>query len=495
MDKYTQAVALAEQEREAVLASESGKTAEQKALAEQTYQDAISLANQEYQAAVESANAKATDVNLILAQGYAQSAEQAQAWVAKSAEISAEETANAESYKQELLGIYSQYVSDVQSERKSEYEARNEALRDLQALNERYTAAEASTNEKRTASMDKAAQKQIATLLEMVVESGAAYSDLDDSTQQMVGEFLESLDKLSPETKESLNQTLKGMGMTIDDNGKLLYDGGEKSGQEVIDGWESKVPDLLDATDDAFREMDKRLSSEKLKSPDAGPVNNAYAVGKSARDMMQSALDNNPVYVSVRTRTNASGGYWAKGGVTRYAKGGVSPTIHKHAAGVFTKRTRLWDPVTGINEYGEAGHEALLPLKQSVYNEIAKGIVRQLSPAKLSSVVSMLKSAVQSRAENVTIQVIEKQNLKAAEKAVSGESDSEDLRAELSALRAKIDRIIEAIGKSVPDMNAFANIIIRAFTSLRVEMDGRDIGEIVDERLGELYGLREKGAI
>ena len=173
----------------------------------------------------------------------------------------------------------------------------------------------------------------------------------------------------------------------------------------------------------------------------------------------------------------------------------MTPEIHKHAAGVFTKRTRLWDPVTGINEYGEAGHEALLPLKTSVYDEIAKGIVRQLSPAKLSSVVSMLKSAVQSRAESVTIQVIEKQNLKAAEKAVSGESDSEDLREELSALRAKIDRMIEAIGKSVPDMNAFASIILRAFTGLRVEMDGRDVGEIVDERLGELYGQRERGEI
>ena len=107
----------------------------------------------------------------------------------------------------------------------------------------------------------------------------------------------------------------------------------------------------------------------------------------------------------------------------------------------------------------------------------------------------MLKSAVQSRAESVTIQVIEKQNLKAAEKAVSGESDSEDLREELSALRAKIDRMIEAIGKSVPDMNAFASIILRAFTGLRVEMDGRDVGEIVDERLGELYGQRERGEI
>lgn len=492
-DKYTQAIAYAEQEREAVLNSEAGKNEAQRALAEQAYQDAINDANRDYQAAVDAANAKSTDVSLILAQGYAQNAEQAQAWVAKSAEISAEETANYEGYKQELLDIRDEFISSVQSKQASEYEATANAQRRLLEANEKYASKEAATNSKRADSMDATTQRQIAALLEMVVESGAAYGDLDATTQQMVDEFLETIGKLSPETKESLNETLKGMGMTIDDNGKLLYDGGEKSGQEVIEGWESKVPDLMDAADDAIKKMSEKTGGSKVAGPSMGSISGAYSQAAQARSVIQDYLNYHPVYASVRT--NARGGYWAKGGVTKYARGGVSPTIHKHAAGVFTKRTRLWDPVTGINEYGEAGHEALLPLKQSVYNEIAKGIVRQLSPAKLSSVVSMLKSAVQSRAENVTIQVIEKQNLKAAEKAVSGESDSEDLRAELSALRAKIDRIIEAIGKSVPDMNAFANIIIRAFTSLRVEMDGRDIGEIVDERLGELYGLREKGAI
>lgn len=243
----------------------------------------------------------------------------------------------------------------------------------------------------------------------------------------------------------------------------------------------------------ASNAMSQKFAATKLTVPKV-TVNGAVTAAANAINAMQSYANSRSISVSVRT-SHAAGGYWARGGVTKYARGGITPEIHKHAAGVFTKRTRLWDPVTGINEYGEAGHEALLPLKTSVYDEIAKGIVRQLSPAKLSSVVSMLKSAVQSRAESVTIQVIEKQNLKAAEKAVSGESDSEDLREELSALRAKIDRMIEAIGKSVPDMNAFASIILRAFTGLRVEMDGRDVGEIVDERLGELYGQRERGEI
>ena len=123
-DKYTQAIAYAEQEKQAVLNSEAGKNAEQQALAEQAYQNAINNASREYQAAVESATAKNTDVNLILAQGYAQNAELALAWTQKQAEISAQETANAEAYKQALLDIQAEYVQSVESGRANKYQAR-----------------------------------------------------------------------------------------------------------------------------------------------------------------------------------------------------------------------------------------------------------------------------------------------------------------------------------------------------------------------------------
>lgn len=239
--------------------------------------------------------------------------------------------------------------------------------------------------------------------------------------------------------------------------------------------------------------MEEKTSSTTLTGPKMGAVQGAISAAQAAINAMQAYSNYRSISVSARVN-HASGGYWAKGGVTKYANGGVSPKIRKHAAGVFTKRTRLWDPVTGINEYGEAGHEALLPLKQSVYDEIAKGIVRQLSPAKLSGLVSTLKSAVQSRAEAVTIQITEKQDLKAAEKAVSAEPDNGELRAEIAVLHEKIDRIIETVRKSAPNMHAFAEIMIQALAGLRVEMDGETVGEVIDERLGELYELREGGA-
>ena len=497
-DKYTQAIAYAEQEREAVLNSEAGKNEEQKALAEQAYQDAINTAAKEYQAAVDAANAKCNDTSEIIAQGYAKNADLAHAWSEEQAMIAAEETANANAYKQELVNAYQSYVDEMKQKGADEYTARDNLQKQLLDIEERYTDRIASTNNRRAANLDEATQKQIATLLEMVAESGSAYDDLDSTTQQMVDGFMENIDRLSPETKESLNDTLKGMGMTIDSNGKLLYTSGEKSGQEVIKGWKSKIPSMQSAADEAIKEIDSRMKSGKVSAPSMGNIGNAYNAAANARAQIQSYLNNNPVYATVRT-SHAAGGYWARGGVTKYARGGMTPEIHKHAAGVFTKRTRLWDPVTGINEYGEAGHEALLPLKTSVYDEIAKGIVRQLSPAKLSGIVDMLRSAVRERNETVTVQVQERRDLRAAEKATLHEEDSgvEELREEVAVLGSRMEQVLTLLKELLGTSKSGANALLQALLGMRIDLDGEAVGRLIapeiNERLNDLYELEERG--
>lgn len=497
-DKYTQAIAYAEQEREAVLNSEAGKNEEQKALAEQAYQDAINTAAKEYQAAVDAANAKCNDTSEIIAQGYAKNADLAHAWSEEQAMIAAEETANANAYKQELVNAYQSYVDEMQQKGADEYTARDNLQKQLLDIEERYTDRIASTNNRRAANLDEATQKQIATLLEMVAESGSAYDDLDSTTQQMVDGFMENIDRLSPETKESLNDTLKGMGMTIDSNGKLLYTSGEKSGQEVIKGWKSKIPSMQSAADEAIKEIDARMKADLVSSPGIRPIEGTGTVAANALNQIQSYLNNNPVYVSVRT-SHAAGGYWARGGVTKYARGGMTPEIHKHAAGVFTKRTRLWDPVTGINEYGEAGHEALLPLKTSVYDEIAKGIVRQLSPAKLSGIVDMLRSAVRERNETVTVQVQERRDLRAAEKATLHEEDSgvEELREEVAVLGSRMEQVLTLLKELLGTSKSGANALLQALLGMRIDLDGEAVGRLIapeiNERLNDLYELEERG--
>lgn len=497
-DKYTQAIAYAEQEREAVLNSEAGKNEEQKALAEQAYQDAINTAAKEYQAAVDAANAKCNDTSEIIAQGYAKNADLAHAWSEEQAMIAAEETANANAYKQELIDVYQNYIDEVNRKGYEEVSDKDNLQKQLMDIEERYTDRIASTNNRRAANLDEATQKQIATLLEMVAESGSAYDDLDSTTQQMVDGFMENIDRLSPETKESLNDTLKGMGMTIDSNGKLLYTSGEKSGQEVIRGWKSKIPTMQSAADEAIKEIDARMKAGLVSSPGIRPIEGTGTVAANARNQIQSYLNNNPVYVSVRT-SHAAGGYWARGGVTKYARGGITPEIHKHAAGVFTKRTRLWDPVTGINEYGEAGHEALLPLKTSVYDEIAKGIVRQLSPAKLSGIVDMLRSAVRERNETVTVQVQERRDLRAAEKATLHEEDSgvEELREEVAVLGSRMEQVLTLLKELLGTSKSGANALLQALLGMRIDLDGEAVGRLIapeiNEQLNDLYELEERG--
>ena len=497
-DKYTQAIAYAEQEREAVLNSEAGKNEEQKALAEQAYQDAINTAAKEYQAAVDAANAKCNDTSEIVAQGYAKNADLAHAWSEEQAMIAAEETANANAYKQELIDVYQNYIDEVNRKGYEEVSDKDNLQKQLMDIEERYTDRIASTNNRRAANLDEATQKQIATLLEMVAESGSAYDDLDSTTQQMVDGFMENIDRLSPETKDSLNDTLKGMGMTIDSNGKLLYTSGEKSGQEVIKGWKSKIPTMQSAADEAIKEIDARMKAGLVSSPGIRPIEGTGTVAANARNQIQSYLNNNPVYVSVRT-SHAAGGYWARGGVTKYARGGMTPEIHKHAAGVFTKRTRLWDPVTGINEYGEAGHEALLPLKTSVYDEIAKGIVRQLSPAKLSGIVDMLRSAVRERNETVTVQVQERRDLRAAEKATLHEEDSgvEELREEVAVLGSRMEQVLTLLKELLGTSKSGANALLQALLGMRIDLDGEAVGRLIapeiNEQLNDLYELEERG--
>lgn len=497
-DKYTQAIAYAEQEREAVLNFEAGKNEEQKALAEQAYQDAINTAAKEYQAAVDAANAKCNDTSEIIAQGYAKNADLAHAWSEEQAMIAAEETANANAYKQELIDVYQNYIDEVNRKGYEEVSDKDNLQKQLLDIEERYTDRIASTNNRRAANLDEATQKQIATLLEMVAESGSAYDDLDSTTQQMVDGFMENIDRLSPETKDSLNDTLKGMGMTIDSNGKLLYTSGEKSGQEVVRGWKSKIPSMQSAADEAIKEIDARMKAGLVSSPGIRPIEGTGTVAANARNQIQSYLNNNPVYVSVRT-SHATGGYWARGGVTKYARGGMTPEIHKHAAGVFTKRTRLWDPVTGINEYGEAGHEALLPLKTSVYDEIAKGIVRQLSPAKLSGIVDMLRSAVRERNETVTVQVQERRDLRAAEKATLHEEDSgvEELREEVAVLGSRMERVLTLLKELLGTSKSGANALLQALLGMRIDLDGEAVGRLIapeiNERLNDLYELEERG--
>ena len=155
--------------------------------------------------------------------------------------------------------------------------------------------------------------------------------------------------------------------------------------------------------------------------------------------------------------------------------------------------------LSAYTTYGEAGHEALLPLKTSVYDEIAKGIVRQLSPAKLSGIVDMLRSAVRERNETVTVQVQERRDLRAAEKATLHEEDSgvEELREEVAVLGSRMEQVLTLLKELLGTSKSGANALLQALFGMRIDLDGEAVGRLIapeiNERLNDLYELEERG--
>lgn len=155
--------------------------------------------------------------------------------------------------------------------------------------------------------------------------------------------------------------------------------------------------------------------------------------------------------------------------------------------------------LSAYTAYGEAGHEALLPLKTSVYDEIAKGIVRQLSPAKLSGIVDMLRSAVRERNEIVTVQVQERRDLRAAEKATLHEEDSgvEELREEAAVLGSRMEQVLTLLKELLGTSKSGANALLQALLGMRIDLNGEAVGRLIapeiNERLNDLYELEERG--
>jgi tape measure domain-containing protein len=372
-------------------------------------------AAQECQDAVSAAESKKDQVGSIVADGYSSRASAAQDWLSKQVAINQQEEEENQKHTDNLAAIdakYDEYTQDYMNKGYTRRAAEGYAIGKIhleeEQENNRHNNVLTDLNSQLSSDLDAETKKQLGTLTQMVADSGGKFSEMDSSAQQMVDSFLLSLTKLPPGAQDTVNQALEGMGLKIDDGVGLMYTGGDKDGQAFIEGWNSK--------DASYRQMGSdAVSTAQTGATSAGNVKTGFEVTGAAEaariavGVAQAAITGACLVMSAMVSGGKQwkGGYFSNGGVTGYANGGYQ--INKHAdgaVGVFTHRTRLWDPVTGVNEYGEKGHEALLPLKQSVYNEIAKGIVRQFSPAKLSGVITAMRQSVRSESANTSAAVV-----------------------------------------------------------------------------------------
>ncbi len=434
---------------------------------------------------VAAAEAECNETSEIVVEGYATRAESAQLWADKNAAnnsaLIAENKAYTAAEKDNLSRLEGIKEKSLSEQQRLENNYRSTKV----SLDTKHNIAIAKLQDDATASLDDATQSQLATFVGMVVDMGVSYGDMEGETKSLTDQMLATFKLLNQDSRDSMNKTMEDMGIEINEGGDLVYSEGKNAGKKVIDGWKENDSDALKAAESTVSGMSKTTGSSTVAGPSMGKIKGTTSSAAAARNDIQSYLDWNPVYQTVYTRSVSSGrkagggerssDEWAKGGVTKYARGGVSPEIHKHAAGVFTKRTRLWDPVSGINEYGEAGHEALLPLKASVYNEIAKGIVQQLSPAKLSGMMSQLRAAVQSEMGSISLQMT------AAPQTVQVSADTRRSES-LDVLAAKLDAILDRLSQ-------LANLTV----ALNGETVGRLVTPEVNARMSDLYDLDERG--
>lgn len=432
-----------------------------------------------YQGEVTAAQAAYDETNAILSNGYAQRAEGAQQWVDTSAEINEKELEIKQRYNDLSAEYWQEYNELCNSKDATEEErnaARTVAIGKQNTLEEDAQRHLLALEEEKVLALQSMSSEEIGTLLGMVTQSEGAYNNLNDATRTMIDQLLLDMTTLPEPARAEMNKTLDGMNLEITNGGKLVYKNGEHAGEELVKGWAEKNADIVKGVSGTFDLMNIKMGDKDLDSPNVAEISDAEKRAYSARQKMADVFSS-PIYQNVHVTTTYSSSYGrnASGGVTGYAKGGVNtanPKISKHAAGVFTKRTRLWDPITGINEYGEAGHEALLPLKESVFNEIARGITRQLSPAKLSGLMSQLKSAVQGEMSEISVQM-------------TASSD-------YSQSSVKSDRMIDRLtGK----MDAILDKL-EGLASLSVLMDGQKVGKLVtatvNAGLNDIYSTNER---
>ena len=416
-------------------------------------------AAQECQDAVSAAESKKDQVGSIVADGYSSRASAAQDWLSKQVAINQQEEEENQKHTDNLTAIddkYDEYTQKYMDEGYTKKAAEGYAIgqihREEEQENDRHNNVLTDLNSQLSSDLDSETKKQLGTLTQMVADSGGKFAEMDSSAQKMVDNFLLSLTKLPPGAQDTVNKALEGMGLKIDDGVGLMYSGGDKDGQAFIKGWSSKDAEARNATANTVSQMNDESSNSTIDAPTMNSItngdqvgkdgvsdvdnttgnssvnapamndmneNNTYSVALNAYNWLQGFFNRHTITANMSISGGGSGfgdggggarwagGYFANGGVTGYANGGYQISKHADGAvGVFTHRTRLWDPVTGVNEYGEKGHEALLPLKQSVYNEIAKGIMRQFSPAKLSGVITAMRESVRSESANTSAAVV-----------------------------------------------------------------------------------------
>ena len=201
---------------------------------QEMYETEAKAAQDTYNAAVDAANKQCGDTLAILTDGYADRATALSEANDKIASLQSEELAENESYNSRKAELQQQ-LKDLQQAFTDEDCANKERIaQQLIDLEKEHEQNLEDIHTRMTESMDETAQEQAGTLLTMASNVDVHGGKINKNTDNMVNKVIKTLEKLPPEAKQIMTDTMNGMLKGIEEKEEELYRKAEQVANNVI---------------------------------------------------------------------------------------------------------------------------------------------------------------------------------------------------------------------------------------------------------------------
>ena len=212
--------------------------------------------------------------------------------------------------------------------------------REIEAENTRHKNEINSINSSAIEDLSAANQEKIAAAGWLINETAANNLELTEEEKRTAKAIVDAFRDEQGNMTDAGKKLMESLSWEIDKYGNILYIDSQGNGHMVVDGLESVT------------------GSATVTGPAMGDIRNVDKSSQDALNKAQRYMNNNPITMLANVATRIAG-------VTPHAAGGV-----------ITKPL-----VSGQHLFGEAGPEAVLPLRRSVYDALAGSIVESMRAA------------------------------------------------------------------------------------------------------------------
>lgn len=249
------------------------------------------------------------------------------------------ERANDE-HTERLLEIDRKYSEKALNSKNAYYDFQAMKDREIEAENTRHKNEINSINSSAIEDLSAANQEKIAAAGWLINETVANNLELTEEEKRTAKAIVDAFRDEQGNMTDAGKKLMESLSWEIDKYGNILYIDSQGNGRMVVDGLESVT------------------GSATLTGPVMGDIRNVDKSSQDALNKAQRYMNNNPITMIANVATKIKG-------MTAHAAGGV-----------ITKPL-----VSGQHLFGEAGPEAVLPLRRSVYDALAGSIVESMRAA------------------------------------------------------------------------------------------------------------------